>query len=84
MTSYHTVTRAKNDVFGPLVHNASVKGTFFIDSGDFECKILGLLTPFGNFYYSEFRLKTGEFEEKVKKCFLDGQKRANMAIFVAR
>ena len=31
----------------------------------------------------EFWLETGEFEEKVKKRgFLDGQKLANMAIFV--
>ena len=33
-------------------------------------------------YFSEFWLKTGEFEEKVKKFFLIGQKQANMAIFV--
>ena len=33
----------------------------------------------------EFWLETGEFEEKVKKRgFLDGQKQANMAIFVPR
>ena len=37
------------------------------------------------FYFFKFRLETGEFKEKVKKRhFLEGQKQANMAIFVAR
>ena len=47
-------------------------------------KISGLLTQIEWTYFGfEFWLETGDFEEKVKKeVFLDGQKQANMAIFV--
>ena len=36
------------------------------------------------FLFFEFQLETGEFKEREKRCFLEGQKQANMAIFVAR
>ena len=64
------ITRANNDVvffFGPSV-TLVLWYYFFISLGDLGCKISGLLTPKGAFYYFlEFRLETGEFVEKVKK-----------------
>ena len=53
---------------------------------DIGRKISGLLTLIEWTYFCfEFWLETGEFEEKVKKeVFLDGQKQANISIFVPR
>ena len=56
----------------------------FVSLEDIGRKISGLLTLIEWTYFCfEFWLETGEFEEKVKKeVFWDGQKQANMAIFV--
>ena len=57
----------------------------FISLEDIGRKISGLLTPIvWTSFCFEFWLETGEFEEKVKRGFLDGQKQANISIFVPR
>ena len=84
MTSLHEQKRTLF-FFGPSV-TLFLGYSSFISLEDIGRKISGLLTIIEWTYFCfEFWLETGEFEEKVKKeVFLDGQKQANISIFVPR
>ena len=57
----------------------------FISLEDLGCKISGLLTPFKHFLIFWISAGNGRIWRKSeKRGFLDGQKQANMAIFVSR
>ena len=86
--SNDVITRAKKDVFffvrpSHSLFSSTLPSSVWMRSLGAEISGCELTLIEWTSFCFEFWLETGEFEEKVKKeVFLDGQKQANMAIFV--